>query len=146
MRTIKWWLGGLVIAIVLALNGTGVFAQYDYSRPAAGGSLQDEFKTAVTHAGFAAKYDTLKEVTVHLHHVLNCLVGPKDSKMFDSAAGNPCQGQGNGILPDIQSNKDKYTEAWWAAHLADEAITMKNLDQAKSAGHIIMLVLTDVQK
>jgi hypothetical protein len=141
--------GLLVLATVLVLGGSGVFAQYNYATPkyAAGAmGLQDELKTAITHAGFAAKYDSLNEVTLHLHHVVNCLVGPSGS-MFDSGAGNPCQGQGNGILMDIQGmSKDKYNEAWWAAQIANEAITMKNLDQAKAAGRVIVLVLTEVGK
>lgn len=35
-----------------------------------------ELKTALEHAGFAEKQESLKTVTWHLHHVLNCLVGP----------------------------------------------------------------------
>ncbi len=152
MRMRTGWMGLLVLASVLALGGSGVFAQYDYNTPkygtpAAGATgLQDELKTAITHAGFAAKYDSLNEVTLHLHHVLNCLVGPSGT-MYDAGAGNPCQGQGNGILTDIQGmSKDKYNEAWWAAQIANEAITMKNLDQGKAAGRIIARTLTDVGK
>jgi hypothetical protein len=144
MRITTRWTGGLIIAIVLALSGTRVFAQYDYYTAAGtAASLQDELKTAITHAGFAAKYDSLNEVTLHLHHTLNCLVGP-NGKMFDASAGNPCQG-GHGILADISdAGKAKYNQAWWAAQLAHEAITTKNLDQARAAGHIIALALTSV--
>jgi uncharacterized membrane protein len=42
----------------------------------------------------------LQQVTLHLHHVLNCAVGP-DGMGFDAAAGNPCKGQGNGFLSDL---------------------------------------------
>lgn len=153
MRMLRGWMGLLVLASVLALGGPGLFAQYDYNTPkygtppaAAATGLQDELKTAITHAGFAAKYDSLNEVTLHLHHVLNCLVGPSGT-MYDAGAGNPCQGQGSGILTDIQGmSKDKYNEAWWAAQIANEAITMKNLDQAKAAGRVIVLTLTEVGK
>jgi hypothetical protein len=107
-----------------------------------------ELKTAITHAGFAQKYDTMKEVTLHLHHIVNCLVGPND-KLFNAAAGNPCQGQGNGIMPDIkgQMGEDQeYQVAWWLAHLADQAITMGNLQQAKAAAHIVEVQLTAMSK
>ncbi len=110
--------------------------------------LGGELKTAITHAGFAQKYDTMKEVTLHLHHVVNCLVGPND-KLFDAGAGNPCQGQGNGILSDIkaQTGEDQqYQVAWWLAHLADQAITMGNLQQAKAAAHIVEVQLTSMSK
>jgi hypothetical protein len=152
MTTARWWIGGGVLAAALSLGLSGGFAQYDYSTPPAAASpsanLDEEVKTALTHAGFAAKYDTLKEVDVHMHHVLNCLVGPKD-KMFDAAAGNPCQGQGNGILADIQAGMGKdtqYHEAWWAAQTADRALKTNDLQQTKAAAHVITLILTDVQK
>jgi len=110
--------------------------------------LGAELKTAITHAGFAQKYETQKEVTLHLHHVLNCLVGSND-KMFDMGAGNPCQGQGNGILSDIKAQMgedQQYQVAWWLAHLADQALSMGNLQQAKAAAHIIEVQLTSMAK
>lgn len=110
--------------------------------------MGEELKTAITHAGFAQKYDTMKEVTLHLHHVVNCLVGP-DDKMFDKAAGNPCQDQGKGIMPEIKAKmgEDKeYQVAWWLAHMADQAISMGNLQQAKAAAHIIEVQLTSMSK
>jgi len=115
--------------------------------PAAMG-MGDELKTAITHAGFAEKYDTTKEVTLHLHHVINCIVGPADP-MFDKVAGNPCQGQGKGIMPDIKAamgQDQEYQVAWWLAHLADQAIKMGNLAQAKAAAHIIKTQLTSMSK
>jgi len=85
-----------------------------------------ELKTATTHAGFAAKYEALKEVTMHLHHTLNCLVGPQD-KLFDASAGNPCQGQGDGYLPDLKATKGEtaaYYDAWWVAQIAGQAVSV----------------------
>lgn len=144
MQVVRWAIGSLVLAVLLVFGGAGVFAQYNYPAPAASGGPQEELKTAITHAGFAAKYDTLNEVTLHLHHVVNCIVGSKD-KAYDAQAGNPCQGQGNGILADVPAGTAKDT-AWWAAHVADEAIAMKALPQAKAAGHVAEVLLTDVQK
>ncbi len=150
MRTACWWIGGCVVVMALTLGAPRTFAQYDYSTPktpAAGGGLQDEMKTALTHAGFAEKYDTMKEVTLHLHHVINCFVGSND-KMFDSKAGNPCQGQGKGIITDLPATATKETqyEARWAAHIADEALAMKTLPELKAGAHIIRLTLEDLQK
>jgi hypothetical protein len=151
MRTVRWGVSGLALMTAVALGLAGAAVLRGGTIPAARAAMKDtsaEVQTALTHAGFAQKYDTLKEVTLHLHHVLNCLVGPKDS-MFDTAAGDPCQGQGNGILPDIQSGMGKdaqYYEAAWAARIADDAIKSGDLQQAKSGAHVITLILTDVQQ
>lgn len=68
--------------------------------------VHSEITMAATHAGFASKSDTVKMVHTHLHHTLNCLVGPKGSA-FDSAALNPCAGLGNGAIPDSRSAAEK---------------------------------------
>lgn len=140
MLTARWFLLGVVL---VAFSAFGV-----QPSPAAMSGTGEEIKTAMTHAGFAEKYDTMKEVGLHLHHVLNCLVGPGD-KMFDKMAGNPCEGQGKGILPDIKSamgQDPEYYAAWWLAHIADQALKMGNLAQAKAAAHIIRVQLTSMSK
>lgn len=64
MHSIRWgrwlWTGGLAVALVATWGAAG-------SAQSAPGGAAAELKTAVTHAGFAAKYDSLKEVTLHLH-------------------------------------------------------------------------------
>ena len=128
------------VIVALAVSVRGAFA--------AQMSLADELKTAITHAGFAEKYDSMNEVSLHLHHVVNCLVGANDP-MFDKAAGNPCQGQGNGILPDIKAKMgedQEYQVAWWLARMGSDAIKMGNLAQAKAAAHIINVQLTSMAK
>jgi hypothetical protein len=140
MRTARWFVLGAVLA--------GLATASARPSPAAMTGMADEIKTAATHAGFAEKYDSMKEVSLHLHHVLNCLVGPSD-KRFDKAAGDPCQGQGNGILPDIKASMgedQEYQVAWWLAHVAQQALTMGNLAQAKAAGHILNVQLTAMSK
>jgi hypothetical protein len=138
MRKTLWGLLGLVIAVAVAAQGTY----------AADMGMAEELKTAITHAGFAEKYDTMKEVGVHLHHVVNCLVGESDP-MFDKSAGNPCQGQGKGIMPDIKAKMgedQEYQVAWWLAHMGSDALKMGNLAQAKAAAHIIGVQLTAMSK
>jgi hypothetical protein len=138
MRKTLWGLLGLVIAVAVAAQGTY----------AADMGMAEELKTAITHAGFAEKYDTMKEVGMHLHHVVNCLVGESDP-MFDKGAGNPCQGQGKGILPDIKAKMgedQQYQVAWWLAHMGSDALKMGNLAQAKAAAHIIGVQLTAMSK
>jgi hypothetical protein len=52
---------------------------------------------AANHAGLAANAGAIEMVHTHLHHVLNCLVGP-GGQGFDAAPGNPC-GQAGGAIP-----------------------------------------------
>jgi hypothetical protein len=137
---------GRTVLCAFTLAALGAFGV----RPAPGAMMGpgDEIKTAITHAGFAEKYDTMKEVSLHLHHVLNCLVGPAD-KMYDKTAGDPCQGQGKGILPDIKGamgEDQEYQVAWWLAHIADQALGMGNLAQERAAAHIIRIQLTSMSK
>ncbi len=54
---------------------------------------EDPYHTAIKHADFAEKAANLKDIQMHLHHVLNCLEGKK-GKEFDASYGNPCQGEG----------------------------------------------------
>ena len=60
-----------------------------------------EVSTAVAHAGFAAAAKDMPTVQMHLHHTINCLVGPK-GEGFDSGVANPCKEQGNGAIPDTK--------------------------------------------
>jgi hypothetical protein len=60
-----------------------------------------EVGTAATHAGMAAGGSDMKTVQMHLHHVVNCLVGPNGAG-FDAGEANPCKGQGNGAIPDTK--------------------------------------------
>ena len=76
---------------VLALTGAALLAP--------GAVLADAAQAtavAVQHAGFAADAGDLAGAQRHLHHVLNCLVGP-EGEGFDQAAGNPCAQPGGAI-------------------------------------------------
>jgi len=65
-----------------------------------------ELNIAKNHAGMAAKAADLKTVQMHLHHAVNCLVGP-GGKGFDAAAGNPCGKAGAGAIPDSTDTAQK---------------------------------------
>ncbi|MGH8260519.1 MAG: hypothetical protein ACREUG_12620, partial [Steroidobacteraceae bacterium] len=58
-----------------------------------------EISTAAQHAQYSAQATSLKVAHAHLHHALNCLVGPKGHG-FDKKAADPCMGQGDGAIPD----------------------------------------------
>ncbi len=62
-----------------------------------------EIGTAHAHSVMAQAATSLALAHTHLHHVINCLVGPTGNG-FDAAAGAPCTGQGNGALKDAASD------------------------------------------
>ena len=96
---------GRAIWGVLALAGTGLFATG--VRPASADTdVNKEVSTAAQHAGFAGSAKDMKTTQMHLHHVVNCLVGPQ-GQGFDASFGNPCNGQGSGAIPDTTDSTKK---------------------------------------
>jgi len=85
-----------------------------------------ETATAATHAGLAAKSTDMKMTQMHLHHVVNCLVGPSGTG-FDAAPGNPCKDQGAGAIPDT---KDAGQKAVLQQALAKANDGLKQTDMA----------------
>jgi hypothetical protein len=73
---------------------------------AAFADLGAELTTAQTHAGLAAKATDVNMVHMHLHHALNCLVGPGGAG-FDTTNANPCASAGKGILVDTSDAGQK---------------------------------------
>ncbi|MBN9544360.1 MAG: hypothetical protein J0I19_02725 [Alphaproteobacteria bacterium] len=85
-------------------------------------SLTAEISNARTHANNAANAPTIDAVHTHMHHALNCLVGPK-GEGFDAAQMNPCTNAGNGAIPDQTDTAKK-------AKLEDaKTILMKGLTE-----------------
>lgn len=66
---------------------------------AAHADAASEIMTAATHAGFAAKAEKIQMVHAHMHHAINCLVGP-GGEGFDKAMLDPCTNNGKGAIPD----------------------------------------------
>jgi hypothetical protein len=96
-----------------------------------------QVKTAAQHAGFAAQADNVKGVHTHLHHALNCLVGPNGDG-FDSSEMNPCGKKGKGAIPDA-SDKDTIKSLEKAADMVSSGIKTGNYAAAKATA-------TNVQK
>src|SRR5271166_2844819 len=69
------------------------------SSQALAGDSAKEAATAAAHAGMAASAANVPTAHAHLHHVINCLVGPKGDG-FDATNANPCAAQGDGAIPD----------------------------------------------
>jgi hypothetical protein len=137
----RWYVLVVLAAALVAWAGHGVFAQYGggYEQvPTAG--LTTQIKTAQTHAANSARSEALRDSRWHLGHVVNCLEGPR-GKNYDAQNINPCQGQGGGIIPDLEAAVRAYqmgaSTALEAARKADElaveALKQTDLAQVKSA-------------
>lgn len=89
-----------------------------------------EIVNAAEHAGYAAAAADIAGVHAHLHHALNCLVGPGGNG-FDAKELNPCAHAGNEIIPDT-SDAAKKASFEAAAAKAREGIADGNLASAKA--------------
>jgi hypothetical protein len=90
--------------VVAGAFGSGLVLAISLSTFA--GDVAQEVSIAVQHAGFAADAVIIATVHAHLHHTVNCIVGP-DGQGFDAKELNPCQGKGNGALPDMADSAKK---------------------------------------
>lgn len=88
-----------------------------------------EINTALAHARMAAAGTDLKTVDMHLHHVVNCLVGAKGVG-YDASAGDPCQGMGAGALNDTLDQAVRI-KLQTALDQAKHALADTNFDSAK---------------
>ena len=92
------------IRLPLALIGASALLVFGASAYA--GDSMKEAATAAQHAGLAAKGANINQVHMHLHHAVNCLVGPK-GEGFDPNNANPCAAAGDGAIPDATDDAMK---------------------------------------
>ncbi|OOG45912.1 hypothetical protein [Rhodanobacter sp. C01] len=111
-----------VLLLMLALP---VAAQAADSHDAA----SKQAATASAHAGMALGAADLKTAHTHLHHVINCLVGPS-GKGFDADAGNPCQGMGQGAIVDARGDAAAESRLHSALLRAEHGVKATTLDGA----------------
>jgi hypothetical protein len=110
---------------------------------AAHADASDEVSTAAQHAGFSAQATSLMVAHMHLHHVLNCLVGP-GGRGFDSKQADPCSNMGKGAIPDTSDAATKRTLER-IAYRARRALASKNLDTVKKDAAQIQTELGNVK-
>lgn len=110
---------------------------------AAGPMPHDEVATAMKHSGFAMKEKELKGVQMHLHHTLNCLVGPQ-GEGFDASAADPCKGMGNGAINDTSGEMKMML--MHAATLARTAVQIHSYEAAKDTAMAVHELLSDASK
>lgn len=89
-----------------------------------------EIEAAAKHAGFAAGSGDIDGVRTHLHHAVNCLVGP-EGEGFAPKEMNPCKALGNGAIPDTNDTVKKSSlEA--ALERANAGLAADDLADAKA--------------
>lgn len=91
-----------------------------------------ELATARAHAQLAESSQSVMVAKMHLHHVLNCLVGPHGSG-FDAKAGNPCKGMGDGAQKDAHMDHMKADQAAHALAYARKGVAAKTLPEVHKA-------------
>jgi len=117
----------------LILASTPLFAADNAAQEAA---------TAHAHAKMAAGADSIDMTHTHLHHVINCLVGP-DGDAFDADAGNPCDGMGDGALNDADSDSDLHDQLQKALETAQKGLDQDDLDAAHETANNVADLLPE---
>lgn len=92
--------------------------------------LGSEINNAASHAGLAAQAGNINGVHTHMHHALNCLVGPGGDG-FDAKEMNPCAQSGGGAIPD-ETDQMKKTKLMAARDHLNKGIAEVNLSSAKA--------------
>ena len=133
------------VAIALLIAALGFAATVVSAQGNVEAGVAAQWKTSVQHSKFSQDYNGMKEVTTHLQHVVNCLEGPTGPG-FEGGAGNPCQGQGAGLIADTKKAKEaKYASVvpWMEAadKLAAQGLKAKNPDAAKAYGQATQTIL-----
>lgn len=128
---------GSVVRFVSTLLATTL--AFLVSASAFAADMAPEVETAATHAGFASQAENIKGVHTHLHHTMNCLVGP-DGKGFDSDEMNPCGDMGNGAIPDTEDGKMK-KKLETAAERVHSGLDTDDYGKAKAAAMSVQRML-----
>ncbi|MDP1626631.1 hypothetical protein [Parvibaculum sp.] len=102
-----------------------------FAAPAFAAQLDKEIAAAAQHAGFAAAAGDIGGVHTHLHHTINCLVGP-EGEGFAEKELNPCKPLGNGAIPDAEDDETR-ASLEEALASANAGLAEEDLDAAK--GH-----------
>lgn len=109
------------------------------------GPALKQVATAIEHAHFASEGKTTSIAHLHLHHVINCLVGPH-GKGFDGAVGDPCKGQGNGALNDFSGPERERVTLEQALSLARIGTRLRYYEPAHDVALAVHALLIDAHK
>jgi hypothetical protein len=126
-----------IIAIAAVISGLLTFPIAAYA------DAKSEIATAAQHAGLAAAAPDLVQTHMHLHHAMNCLVGPQDAD-FDKTNTNPCAQQGKGAFPD-ESDAEIKTKLQNAMSAAADGIASKDVVTAKKYAATVESLLNAIK-
>ncbi|BFI96482.1 MAG: hypothetical protein RSP_19920 [Rhodanobacter sp.] len=124
-------LPGLLLALVLPLAAQAADAN---------GAASKQVATAAAHAGMAMEAASLAMAHAHLHHVVNCLVGPS-GKGFDAKAEDPCKGMGHGAIMDAKGDAAVLDRLNVALEQAERGLKETTLDAAHADAKQVMETL-----
>ncbi|OOG60199.1 hypothetical protein [Rhodanobacter sp. C03] len=103
-------------------------------------TVSKQVGTASAHAGMALGAADLKTVHAHLHHVINCLVGPS-GKEFDAQEADPCKGQGQGAIVDAKGDAASESRLHAALTEAEHGLKSTTLDGAHADAQQVLTTL-----
>ncbi|MGH8116028.1 MAG: hypothetical protein ACREPJ_01770 [Rhodanobacteraceae bacterium] len=127
---------------LLAIGITGALAAGLSFGAFAAGNVTNEVSTAHAHALMARSAKTLTVAHMHLHHVINCLVGPEGAG-FSTKFADPCKGQGNGAIPDATSDAAMHSKLETALSEAQTGLKSDQLAAVHSDAAKIAATLQD---
>jgi hypothetical protein len=126
-----------IIALAAVISALLIFPMAAYA------DAKSEIATAAQHAGLAAAASDLGQIHMHLHHAMNCLVGPQDAD-FDKTNTNPCAQQGKGAFPD-ESDAEIKTKLQNAMSAAADGIASKDVATAKKNAATVESLLNTIK-
>ncbi|WP_158754140.1 hypothetical protein [Dyella sp. S184] len=103
-------------------------------------AVSKQIGTASAHAGMALGATDLKTAHTHLHHVINCLVGPS-GKGFDAQEADPCKGQGQGAIVDAKGDAASESKLHTALTQAEHGLKSTTLDGAHADAQQVLTTL-----
>lgn len=106
----------------------------------ANSAVSRQVATAAAHAGMALGAIDLTTAHTHLHHVVNCLVGPA-GRGFDAQAEDPCKGMGDGAIVDAKGDAATEARLHQALAEAEQGLKTTTLDSAHADAQKVMSTL-----
>ena len=125
------WLPMLLLAVALPMLAQATDAD---------GAVSKQIGTASAHAGMALGATDLKTAHTHLHHVINCLVGPS-GKGFDAQEADPCKGQGQGAIVDAKGDAASESKLHTALTEAEHGLKSTTLEGAHADAQQVLTAL-----